>query len=135
MKNHAAKEVIENWLKFARENLLFARAGMSEDFSPYHTISFLCQSSAEKYLKAFLISHGWELKKIHDLSKLLDECLEFDNSLDSLFPDCELLNDYITEGRYPGDLSFENITQKDAEEAITAAERIEAAILERIKLI
>ncbi len=41
-------KLLRDWLTFARENLLFARAGMKEDFAPYHTICFLCQGSAEK---------------------------------------------------------------------------------------
>ena len=117
MRNQHKEKLISDWLKLASENLLFAKAGMKEEFSPYHTVCFLCQASAEKYLKAYLIWKGWELKKVHDLSKLLDYCQEFDESFSSLFDECELLNEYITEGRYPGDLPFENIVENDAKEA------------------
>jgi hypothetical protein len=52
MKNNSDKiKLVKEWFAFASENLLFARAGMKEDFAPYHTICFLCQGSAEKYLK------------------------------------------------------------------------------------
>jgi len=61
-KNEEEIKLVKDWLRFARENLLFARSGMKEDYAPYHTICFLCQGSAEKYLKAFLIWNGWELK-------------------------------------------------------------------------
>jgi len=105
---------------------------MKEDFSPYHTICFLCQGSAEKYLKAFLIWQGWELKKTHDLSELLDFCCEYDESLEGLFPECEVLNEYITEGRYPGDLPFESIGKSDANKAIDAAKKIEEYVLRRV---
>ena len=106
---------------------------MKEKFSPYHTSCYLCQASAEKWLKAFLIWKGWGVKKVHDLSKLLDHCQEFDEFFSIHFDECELLNEYITEGRYPGDLPFENIVENDAKEAIEAAAKIENLVLNNIK--
>lgn len=131
-ENEEEIALVKDWLRFARENLLFAKSGMKEDFSPYHTICFMCQGSAEKYLKAFLIWKGWELKKIHDLSKLLDFCNKYDDSFRKLFPECELLNEYITEARYPDDLPFESIGRDNAQEAIEAANKIEKFVLEKI---
>jgi len=46
--------------------------------------------------------------------------------------ECLLLNEYITEGRYPGDLPFESKTEKDARDAIEAASKIEEFVLENI---
>jgi len=124
MKNPAKEKLVKEWLFLAKENFLFARAGMKEDFSPFHTICFLCQGSAEKYLKAFLLWNNWELKKTHDMSELLETCCGFDKSFEQLFPECELLNEYITHGRYPNDLPIEHIGEKQAIEAIEAAEKI-----------
>ena len=56
-------QLIQDWLKLAKENLLVARSEIIAGYSPYHTVCFLCQSSAERYLKAYLIYQGWELKK------------------------------------------------------------------------
>jgi len=134
MKNPEKVKLVKDWLAFAKENLLFAQAGMEEDFSPYHTVCFLCQGSAEKYLKAFLLWNGWELKKTHDLSELLDLCCEYDTSFEKLFPECELLNDYITEGRYPGDLPFEGIGKNEADKALDAARKIQEYVLQNLKL-
>ncbi len=75
---------VKDWLKFAQENLRLARSGMREDYAPYHTICFLCQGSAEKYLKAFLIWHGWEIKKVHDLEELLVYCTDFEPEFQDL---------------------------------------------------
>ena len=36
MKSPETVKLIKDWLSFASENLLFAKAGMNEDFSPYH---------------------------------------------------------------------------------------------------
>jgi len=40
------------------------------------------QESVERYLKGFLLSHGWQLERIHDLNRLLD--------LATAPPDCQL---------------------------------------------
>lgn len=132
-RNHEEIELIKSWLNFASENLLAAKALLDEPFSPFHTICFMCQGSAEKYLKAFLIWNGWELEKIHDMRDLLSYAIEFDHQFSDLQGESNLLNEYITEGRYPGDLPWEMIGKKEAEEAIAAAEQIEKFVLERIQ--
>jgi HEPN domain-containing protein len=131
-KTPEMKKLIDDWLAFARENLLYAKDGMKAEYSPYHTICFLCHGSAEKYIKAYLITQGWELKKIHDLDELLDDAAEYDEDFIELFPFAEILDEYITEGRYPGDLPFESIGEDDAKEAIEAAEKIEQFVLEKL---
>ena len=133
-KNKEEIELVEDWLRFAEENLEVAQSVMTEDYSPYHTVCFLCQGSAEKYLKAFLIWNGWELKKIHDLNELLQVCVEFDSEFEILREACKLLNEYIIVGRYPGDLPFESISKKNAEDAIGAAETIEKFVLSKTDL-
>jgi HEPN domain-containing protein len=133
-KNKEELKLVQDWLKFARESLLLARSGMEEDYAPYHTICFLCQGSTEKYLKAFLIWNGWELKKIHDLQDLLAFCIDFDSRFEYLKEECALLNEYITEARYPGDLPFDSIGKDDAQEAIMAGEKIEKFVLEKMNL-
>lgn len=66
-KTPELQKLLNDWLAFAKENLLYAKSGLKADFSPHNTICFLCQGSAEKYLRAYLISRGWELEKNHDL--------------------------------------------------------------------
>jgi HEPN domain-containing protein len=66
--------------------------------------------------------------------ELLGYCIDYDHdtSFEELKEGCLLLNEYITEGRYPGDLPYENITERDAIEAIEAADKIENFVLEKI---
>lgn len=127
------QKLLDDWLAFAKENLLYAKDGMKAEFSPYHTICFLCQGSAEKYLKGYLISRGWELEKIHDLRKLLEYAVKYDSSFSEIFSETGILNRYITEGRYPGDLPYESIGPREATEAIEAAEKIEQVVLKKLK--
>lgn len=84
----------------------------------------------EKYLKAFLIWNGWKLKKIHDMRDLLVFCIDFEPEFENLKEECSLLNEYITQARYPGNLPFEGIGEDDAMEAIEAANKIEEFVLE-----
>jgi HEPN domain-containing protein len=38
----------------------------------------LLQEAAERFLKAYLISRGWKLRRIHDLGALVAEAVELD---------------------------------------------------------
>ncbi|MBU2461676.1 HEPN domain-containing protein [bacterium] len=134
-KNEEEIKLVKDWLRFARENILFAHSGMKEDYAPYHTICFLCQGSAEKYLKAFLIWKGWELKKIHDMGDLLAFCIEFEPGFEDLKKECGLLNEYITQARYPDDLPFEDIGENEAREALEAADKIEEFVSKRMSIL
>lgn len=126
------QKLVREWLALAGENLLYAKDGMKANYAPYHTVCFLCQGSGEKYLKAYLIAKGWELEKIHDLEQLVEYAMDYDHSFDELFPSAEILDEYITAGRYPGDISFEAIGKANAAEAIAAAEHIEKFVLQKL---
>ena len=133
------KEYVKEWLLYAKDNLIAAKlaikaASDDEHFIPYHTINYMCQQSAEKYLKAYLIYNGWILKKVHDLEELLKFCINYDQRFKEFFPECKILNEYITEGRYPGDLPWESIGEKEATKAIDAVDRIAEFVSKKIDL-
>lgn len=44
--------------------------------------SYLIQQMLEKYLKGFLLSKNWKLKRTHDLEELLDNMVEYDSSFE-----------------------------------------------------
>ncbi len=125
------KTVIE-WLRFADENFIVAGHELEYKDPTCHTICFLCQGAAEKYLKAYLISKGWELKKTHDIVELLEYCSDYDDSFDQLIGNGRILNDYIIEGRYPGDISFERIGIEQARTAYEAVKKIREFVEKRI---
>ncbi|MFN3761877.1 MAG: HEPN domain-containing protein [Anaerolineae bacterium] len=41
---------------------------------------FFLQQAVEKFRKAFLLSRGWALERIHDLEVLLNAALAYDSS-------------------------------------------------------
>lgn len=59
----SAPETVKNWIRYAEGDLRVAQQSLQDEIPAYPTICFLCQSAAEKYLKAYLIHHGWELQK------------------------------------------------------------------------
>jgi hypothetical protein len=61
-------ETPAEWLRYANENLAVAERELGYDEPAFHTICFLCQSAAEKYLKGFL--YAWPHCQDHKLPKL-----------------------------------------------------------------
>lgn len=116
------------WLRFADENLAVAEREMASEHPAYHTVCFLCQSAAEKYLKGYLIAQGWELEKTHDLVALLSRCAEYEDRFAELRTGGAVLNEYIVAGRYPGDLAYEEIGAAEAKEAVSIARQIQADV-------
>lgn len=99
-------------------------------------ICFHCQQAAEKYLKGFLVSQGinvGKLKKwqLHELPKLWSECDKLERDFEDIEEECIVLNRYYIEPRYPLGLS-KVYSEKEAEEAIEAAEKIAAFIKEKL---
>ncbi len=60
-----------------------------------HTICFLCQGAAEKFLRGSLIAQGWTLEKTHDVVELLEFCADFDAELGMMVAEGAVLNEYI----------------------------------------
>jgi len=122
-------ETPREWLLYAQENLRVAEREMREEMPAYHTICFLCQSAAEKFLKGYLIAQGWALERTHDIAVLLELAARYDEEWRTLAEDGAVLNEYIVAGRYPGDLAFEVIGEIEASEALVAVQRIAARSL------
>ena len=121
-------ETAQEWLRYAEGDFGVAEREMSSESPAYHTICFLCQSAAEKFLKGYLIAQGWALEKTHDLVELLELCADYDAELGAMMAEGAVLNEYIVAGRYPGDLTFEDIGEAQAEEALGAARFIQARV-------
>lgn len=93
-------KIIQEWLEKADEDFEFASSVMKDSVF-YAQICFHFHQASEKYLKAFIVAHELEFKKIHDLSVLLKTCLTKDSGLQTLPEDCQFLNGYYIETRYP----------------------------------
>lgn len=88
-----------DWLKIAEKDLSrVARLLADKDAS---AAGFYLQQAMEKLLKAFLLSRGWKLKRIHDLQALLNEALEYDGSLERYRAACQKITGFYFLDRYP----------------------------------
>jgi len=120
----------EAWFSKAESDFLMIRKAMVGDDVPWDAVAFHAQQAAEKYLKGFLVARKSIVPKIHDLVALLHDCRRHDPSLEPLRTDAERLTRLGWASRYPdtpGDPE-----EADSREALQIAQRITAAIRERV---
>ncbi|MDR1417946.1 MAG: HEPN domain-containing protein [Endomicrobium sp.] len=67
------KNIIKDWLTVAKDDMATVRELLKADVIITGSATFYCQQAIEKYFKAFLIEHSWELEKTHDLIHLFKE--------------------------------------------------------------
>jgi len=84
---------------------------------------FNIQQAIEKYLKGYLLSRGWELRRIHDLEILLNEAIVYDSSFEKFRSACQKMIDYYVEERYPLMVTSQ-LTEDEVRESLTIAEKI-----------
>jgi len=118
---------------FAKADTDFKSAYLLAELpGPPETICFLAQQGAEKYLKGYLVWHGIAFRKVHDMLEILNGCRSVDKAFGQLEDDCQVLNPYAVEVRYPG---FEaSYGDQDAYSALERAERIRRFVRGRLEL-
>lgn len=110
------------WLTQAEEDLLWAEASLREGI--LRGACFAAQQSAEKALKAFLLSKNITSPKIHDLVTLNQKCFDLEPRFKDLEDPCNLLSPYYISSRYPDVAQFEQYSQNQAEKAVESAEKV-----------
>lgn len=68
---------------------------------PLPVVAFHLQQAAEKYLKGYLLSTGWPLRRIHDLEVLVREAIALDPDFGTFLIPCQRITEYYVEARYP----------------------------------
>ena len=117
------------WINYALGDLGVAEREMMYSQPAFHTVCFLCQGAAEKMVKGFLIGQGWSLRKTHDMVALVEQCAEYDDVLSEMVAEAIILNEYVIVGRYPNDISLDEIGQAEAAEAMAAVHKIRDRVL------
>lgn len=87
------------WVARGERDLTRARVLLDAD-DP-EGVSFHLQQAVEKFLKGFLLSKGWRLKRTHDLAFLLEEAHRHEPSLDAYRDLCITLSQIYLSERYP----------------------------------
>jgi HEPN domain-containing protein len=88
-----------DWLRIAERDL--GRVGHLLDVQDPEAAGFFLQQAVEKFFKAFLLSSGWELQRIHDLETLLNAALAYDPSLEPFRSVCQKITGFYLVERYP----------------------------------
>ncbi|MDX9785213.1 MAG: HEPN domain-containing protein [Desulfobacterales bacterium] len=96
----ASPQIVKEWLKKADEDFNFA-SSIIDDTAFYAQLCFHFHQASEKYFKAFIVAHDLEFKKIHDLIALHKICVKKEPSIKPLLNDCNILNRYYIDTRYP----------------------------------
>ena len=90
-----------HWFFLAAERLEAADALYEARGACYSAIELL-QEAVERYLKGFLIWTGWPLRKVHNLSTILDAAVERDSRFKTFADLCEKLTAQYWAQHYPG---------------------------------
>lgn len=82
----------------------------------HEAAGFYRQQAVEKFLKAFLLSKGWKLDRIHDLQSLPNDALTYDSALETFRGACQKITGFYFIERYP--LIVESgLTEEDVSQA------------------
>ena len=110
-----------DWVRIAEKDWGRAQKLLAE--GDFEAAGFFLQQAMEKYLKAYLLSHGWTLKRIHDLEILLNDALPFDASLEEFRSLCQIASGFYMIERYPFPGS-PGISDEDVRDCMSDAKRL-----------
>ncbi len=88
-----------DWLRIAEKDLRRARRLLDQHDT--ELAGFCLQQAVEKFLKAFLLSRGWQLRRIHNLDALLDDAITYDVSFEEFRAICQKITVFYFVERYP----------------------------------
>lgn len=118
-----------DWVRIAEKDL--RRVDRLLDKHDPELAGFCLQQAVEKFLKAFLLSKGWRLRRIHNLDALLDDAITYDASLEEFRSACQKISAFYFVERYPF-LVETGITEQDVrasfEEVTDLVERVRTKV-------
>jgi len=104
-----------DWLRVAEKDL--ERVGNQLNVNDPGAAAIYLQQAVEKFLKAFLLSRGWKLKRTHDLEALLNAALAHDPSLEPHRSACQEITRFYQLERYPF-VAAANLTEADVRDSL-----------------
>ncbi len=87
------------WLDWAEDDWRLTLYSL--DNGMVYMAAFHLQQAVEKWLKAFLLHHGWQLVRTHDLEALLREAVQHEPSLQQYQGMCQRVGKFVA-ARYLG---------------------------------
>ncbi|MCD6257886.1 HEPN domain-containing protein [Candidatus Aerophobetes bacterium] len=125
-------EAAKKWILKAENDLKIAKDEITMENPATDAICFHAQQCAEKYLKAYLIFNGKEVRKTHDIAELISLCSEVNIEFTKLNQvDIVSLTSYAVEVRYAEDFYFPSV--EEAKYAIELAEKVKNFVLKSLR--
>ena len=119
-----------DWLRIAEKD--FARVERLLLGHDAEAAGFFLQQAVEKFLKAYLLSKGWQLQRIHDLEPLLNEALKFETSFELYRFILQKITGFYFVERYPFVLDA-GLTENEIQEAFTQIKGLVDTIRSQLK--
>lgn len=110
----------QDWFRLAAKD--FKRAEHLLNVDDPEGAGYHLQQAVEKYLKGFLLSKGWKLKRIHDLEVLLNDALKYEKALEKHRNLCQKITGYYMIDRYPLPAA-PTLTKEEVQESVAEAEQ------------
>ena len=124
-------DFVQQWLNRAHKDLAACEVLLKGGFEDYENVGFHAQQSAEKFLKAFLVSRQIEFPKTHDIEHLRHLVARVDPELAEKLATADVLTPYGVEFRYPGD--FPSVSRTEGERALRLAEETRDLLVDSMK--
>ena len=127
---HEESHYPKDWFRIGDKELKRAQNLLS--LEDVEGTGFNIQQAVEKYLKGYLLSQGWELRRIHNLETLINEAIVYNPFFEKYRLPCRKITEYYVEERYPMIVSSE-LTKEEIEESLAIAERLIEKIRNLVK--
>jgi HEPN domain-containing protein len=129
--NTGILQKVKQWMSYGDEDLRLARHALTlSSGCPYRLIAYHGQQCTEKYLKAFLVFHRIDFPYTHNISRLLELCIERSKWPEKIF-EAEELTPFAITARYPGE--DEKVTKKEALRAVNIASEVRQLVRKTLK--
>lgn len=125
--NQEVLKKVRQWLIHADEDLRLARHGLTlRSGCPYRLIAYHAQQCVEKHLKAYLVHRMVDFPYTHNISLLLELCVEQQVSWPETIQEAKRLTSYAITARYPGEST--EVTKEEADRALHIATKVRQVV-------
>ena len=124
------EELVQQWLARASLDVRSADVDLAAQPPLTEDACFHCQQAAEKALKAFLVHHGVEFEKVHDIERILDLVVKVDDTFEELRASAAPLTIYAIRFRYPHTDAAPTLAQ--AQQKLDVASQVLEFVLARL---
>ncbi|MEJ5250943.1 MAG: HEPN domain-containing protein [Chthonomonadetes bacterium] len=125
------EDAVRLWIRRAESDLKTGKDELATTDPATDTICFHMQQCAEKYLKAYLIFHGEEYPRTHDIGFIVNKCASIDPDFDTLNRDgVDSLTKYAVGVRYDEEI-FPSL--EETERGLQMAVRVKEFVLSKLR--